>query len=132
MTFDQIRLAVESRMVEWDGVPVAYDNVPTPPSVQAAMDAKSPWVRLTINHGASNIAALGSDPETRRTGLIQCQVFTNVRIGSKPAADTADSLATHLQYQRLGRVETLAASVQRIGPSDGWFQYNLSIPFRAD
>lgn len=132
MGFEDIRLAVEQRLAAWNGVPVAYDNAPTPPSVQDAIDAKEPWVRLTIQHGASNIAALGSSPETRRTGLIQCQVFTAERIGSKPAADTADSLATHLQYQRLGRVETLAASVQRIGPSDGWFQYNLSIPFRAD
>lgn len=132
MTFEQIRLAVESRLAAWDGVPVAYDNVATQPSVQAAIDAKEPWVRLTINHGLSSIAALGSAPETRRTGLIQCQVFTAERIGSSTAATLADSLASHLQYQRLGRVETLAASVQRVGLSDGWFQYNLTLPFRAD
>lgn len=118
-------------MAQWTGTPIAWDGVPNSPALQAAIDAKQPWVRLTINHGNSLTAALGSAPEVRRTGLIQVQVFTPENQGSRPAAVLADSLAAHLQYYAVDRLETLAASVQRVGPSDGWFQYGVALPFRA-
>lgn len=132
MTFEQIRLAIESRLTTWPDAPVAFDNVATQPSVQAAMDAKEPWVRLTINHGASLTAGIGSAPCVRRTGLIQCQAFTAERIGSSQAAQLADSLAQHLEYWQDGHLSTQAASVRRGGPSDGWFMLVVSVPFRAD
>lgn len=131
MTFESIRAAVESRLADWADAPVAFDNVPTQPSVQAAIDARDPWVRLTINHGASSTACLGDAPEVRRTGLVQCQVFTDEGVGTKAAAGLADSLADHLQYYRTGALETLAASVQRVGSESGWFQYNVTLPFRS-
>lgn len=132
MGFEDIRLAIESRLATWPDAPVAFDNVPTQPSVQAAIDAKAPWVRLTINHGDSLTAGIGSSPCVRRTGLLQCQVFTAERIGSSQAAQIADSLAQHLEYWQNGPLETQAASVQRVGASDGWFMYVVSCPFRAD
>tara|TARA_B100000700_G_scaffold189815_1_gene209176 strand:- start:43103 stop:43501 length:399 start_codon:yes stop_codon:yes gene_type:complete len=131
MTFDEIRIATESRLASWDGVPVAYDGVPNGPIVQAAIDAGEAWVRLTIQHGDSRTAGLGSTPEVRRPGLIQCQVFTPDNQGSAEAYQIADSLAAQLQYYRSGALETLAASVQRVGPSNGWYQINVSTPFRA-
>lgn len=132
MGFEDIRLAVESRLASWPDAPVAFDNVQTQPSVQAAIGAKAPWVRLTINHGDSLTAGIGSSPCVRRTGLVQCQVFTAERIGSSQAAQLADSLAAHLEYWQQGSLETQAASVQRVGPQDGWFMYLASVPFRAD
>ncbi len=132
MGFEDIRLAIESHLAAWPDAPVAYDNVATQPSVQAAIDAKEPWVRLTIQHGDSLTAAIGDGPKVRRTGLVQCQVFTAERIGSATAAQLADSLAQHIEYHQDGALETQAASVQRAGPSDGWFLYVVSAPFRAD
>ncbi|MBY6111218.1 DUF4128 domain-containing protein [Halomonas sp. DP1Y21-3] len=130
MTFDEIRIAIESRMVAWDGVPVAYDGAPNGPSVDAAIANQEPWVRLTIQHGDSFIAGLGSEPCVRRPGLIMCQVFTKDNQGSRQAYQIADSLAAHLQFWRTGHLETLASSVQRVGPSDGWYQALLRTPFR--
>ncbi len=131
MTFDEIRIAIESRMVAWDGVPVAYDGAPNGPSVDAAIANQEPWVRLTIQHGDSFVAGLGSEPCVRRPGLIMCQVFTKDNQGSRQAYQIADSLAAHLQFWRTGHLETLASSVQRTGPSDGWYQLNVSTPFRV-
>lgn len=129
--FEGIRQIIESRMATWSDAPIAWDGTPASPAVIAAQEAKEPWVRLTINHGQSSTSALGSSPEVRRTGLIQLQVFTAENRGSRPATLLADSLAEHLQYYTAAELETLAASAQRIGPSGGWFQYNVTLPFRA-
>lgn len=131
MGFESIRQVIESRMAAWTDAPIAYDGVPNSPALQTAIDTKEPWVRLTIQHGDSQTAALGAAPEVRRTGLIQVQVFVAENQGSRPAAVLADSLASHLQYYTVDSLETLAASVQRVGPQDGWFMYILTAPFRA-
>lgn len=132
MGFEDIRLAIESRMHGWIEAPVAYDGVPASPDVVTAQRNKSPWVRVTINHGDSFTASIGHRPCVRRTGLIMCQIFTPERQGSRPAALLADSLAERLEYYQDSHFETQAASVQRIGPSDGYYQYNLVVPWRAD
>ena len=131
MTFEEIRLAVDFHMAGWNGPPVAYDGTRNSPAVNQAIATKSDWVTLTINHGASITAGIGSDPCVRRTGLIDIQVFTPEHKGSSPAAKLADKLAEHWEYWQKGHISTQAASVRRIGSSDGWYQYNVSIPFRA-
>jgi len=132
VTFEQIRIAIESRMAQWDSVPVAYDGVPNSPALTQAMAAKSSWVRLTIQHGASFTAGIGSDPCVRRSGLVMLQIFTPINSGSRPAAMLADSLAQHWEYWQQGNIETQAASVQRVGQDDDYYQYNVSLSFRAD
>jgi hypothetical protein len=100
--------------------------------VQAAQDAREPWVRLTIQHGDSLTAGVGSSPCVRRTGVIQCQVFVDKHISTQPAAQIADSLAEHLQYWRDGHLSTQAASVRRAGDTNGWYMYVVSVPFAAE
>lgn len=130
-TFESIQLAIESKMAAWDGVPVAYDGVPNSPALTQAMAAKSSWVRLTIQHGASFTAGIGSEPCVRRSGLVMMQIFTPINSGSRPAATIADSLAQHWEYWQEQGIETQAASVQRVGPQDDYYLYVVSLPFRA-
>lgn len=130
-TFESIRLAIETRLATWDGVPVEYDGAPQSQELIAAIEANQSWVRAVIQHGNSLVASISDQPETRRTGLIQLQVFTNDNQGSRPAALLADSLANHFEYWREAHLTTTTASVQRIGPSDGWYQYNVSVPFSS-
>lgn len=132
MDFETIRKLVETRLSNWTDAPVAYDNVAPGPSVQTAIDNKSPWIRLTINHGDSFTSAIGSEPCVRRTGLIQCQLFTDERVGTSTASTLADSLAGHLQYWYEGGLSTQAASLDRVGPSDGWYNYVVTVPFRGE
>jgi len=131
MGFEDIRLAVESRLASWPDAPVAFDNVPTQPSVQAAIDAKEPWVRLTLAPGDTMTVAIGDGPKARHTGLIMLQVFTDERIGSATAIGLADSLAQHIQYWQSGHLETQAASLSRVGSQNGWYQVNVTAPYRA-
>jgi len=130
-TFEGIRLAIERRLASWDGVPVEYDGAPQTPALKAAIEAKQSWVRCTIQHGNSSAPYKGSEPGIRRSGLLQFQAFTPDNKGSRPAALLADSLAEHFQFYRDAGLELLTASVQRVGASDGWYQYNCTIPFRA-
>lgn len=132
MTFEQIRILIENRLASWNDIPIAWDNVPNGPTLQAAIDAKEPWVRLTIQHGDSLTAGIGSAPCVRRTGLIMTQVFTAERIGSAKAYQIATSLAQRLEYWQQGHLSTQASSVRRVGPKDRWFQVNVTTPFRAD
>lgn len=131
MTFEEIRLAVESHMASWTDAPIAYDGAPIGPSVKDAQDSGTPWVRLTIQHGDSFTAGVGQGPCVRRTGVIFVQVFTNRDIGSRPAMLLADSLAQHLEYFTSGKLETQAATLTRVGPKDGYYQVNVSCGFRA-
>ena len=138
-SFESIRIAVETLMANWGDVPVLPDGAATPNTedpkddraVTDAIRAKSSWVRCTIQHGNSSAPYKGSEPGIRRTGLLQFQVFTPENKGSRPAALLADSLAEHFQFYRSGGLELLTASVQRVGPSEGWYQYNCTIPFRS-
>ena len=132
MGFEDIRLAVESRLASWPDAPVSFDNVQTQPSVQAAIDAKAPWVRLTIVPGDTLTAAIGDGPNARHTGLLVLQIFTAERVSSAKAMQLADSLAQHVQYWQDGKFETQAASLARVGQQNGWYQVNVSAPFRAD
>ncbi|MEG3078479.1 phage tail terminator-like protein [Halomonas sp. 5021] len=131
MTFEQIRIAVESKLASWDGVPVEYDGAPQSQELIAAIEAKQSWARATIQHGNSSAPYKGSEPGIRRTGLLTFQIFTDKDKGSRPAALLADSLAEHFQFYRSGGLELLTASVQRVGPDSGWYMYLVSVPFRA-
>lgn len=129
-TFEGIRLVIETRLSTWDGVPVEYDGAPKSQDLIAAIEAKQSWVRCTILHGESRTVAIGQAPCVRRTGVLSFQVFTAANNGSRPAALLADSLVPLFEYYQDGHFETQAMSVQRIGESDGWYQYNASTPFR--
>lgn len=131
MGFEEIRIVIEQHLANWPGVPAAYDGVRNSPAVDQAIAAKESWVRCTIQHGVSLVASISDRPETRRTGLIMLQVLTPENTGSRPAALLADSLANQFEYWQDGHLTTTTASVQRIGPSDGWYQYNVSVPFAA-
>lgn len=129
-TFESIRLAIETRLSTWDGVPVEYDGAPQSQELIAAIEAKESWVRCTIQHGASIPVGNASEPCVRRTGLVTFQVFTPKHRGSRPAALLADSLVPLFEFHQDGHFETQAMSVQRIGESNDWYQYNATTPFR--
>lgn len=131
MTFDAIRVSIETLLAGWGEYPVAFDGAPASPALKAAQEARQPFVRLTLVHGDSFTAGIAEQPCVRRVGLVMVQIFTADDQGSREAYQIADSLAELLQYHRDGDLETLAASVQRVGSQGGFFQLNLSVPFRA-
>lgn len=131
MTFNEIRIAIETLLVNWNQYPLAIDGLPVPPSVKQAQTDGATWVRLTINPGATIPAGKGSTPEVRRTGLISIQVFAAAGQGSKAAYDACDALTPLLQHKITGGLETLALTVSRTGEQDNYYQLNASVPYRA-
>lgn len=126
MTFEEIRTAIEERFAGWTGPSIQWDNMPP---IEKPYD--QPWVRLTIQHGASTAASVASAPEVRRTGIIDVQVFTPESHGTGEAHRLADQVVSLLQFYRSGHLETMASSVERVGKEEDWYNLLVSTPFRA-
>lgn len=135
----QVRSRLVSHATTWIDYPQAYDGIAASSDVRDAQEAKTPWVRCTIATGDSFIACLGARPESRHTGVVLLQVFTKapakVTATNPPegilASQIASSLSDHWEYRALGGVETLTPSLQTIGPLDGYYQINVSVPYRT-
>lgn len=128
MTFDDIRIALQTRMIAWLDAPLAFDGHPSPPAVKTAQADKTPWCRVTIRDGDSGFATTAS---TLRPGVLFVQVFTADGIGDALARQLASSLAAHLEGWTSGALRLEAATLTNIGPSDGWYQLNVSVPWRV-
>jgi hypothetical protein len=139
MTPHQVRNRLLSHATMWIDYPQAYDGVKASAAVRAAQDAKSPWVRCTIQTGDSFPACKGSRTEIRRTGVVFLQVFVqDPEVASSSelpsgilASIIASSLDLHWQYVLLDGVETMAPTHTRVGPLDGYYQINVSVPYRT-
>ena len=131
MSFKTAQNAITAHFASGWATTIAYDNVEyTPPNPPAA------WVRITVQPGLGESASLGATLE-RQYGDIFVQVFTPENTGTATAADTAQNAADRLRFKRIARtgdrdVRTFAASIKRIGNSDGWYQINVTIPFEYD
>ncbi len=128
MTFDQINDALLARMVAWTDAPLAFDGSPAPPAVETAQANKTPWCRVTVRDGDSGFATTAS---TLRPGVLFVQVFTDDGIGAKTARQLADSLTAHLEGYVSGALRLEAATVTTVGPGDGYYQVNVSVPWRV-
>ncbi|QHD50055.1 hypothetical protein [Vreelandella aquamarina] len=131
-TFEGIRLAIERRLASWDGAPVEYDGAQQSPALKAAIEAKQSWVRCTIQHGDSFAPYKGAS--TRRSPdrldpVPSLYAGTTRVLGLPPCSQT--HLPEHFQFYRDAGLELLTASVQRVGPENGWYMYLVSLPWRA-
>jgi len=125
VSFEALRESIETRFADnWSETPVSYVNVPfTPPAGN--------WVRLAILTGDGQAWGItGTAGHVRDRGIIAIQVFVATDTGTKPAMDLVDAAKAIFEYQRFDGILTRAASVSSIGPTDGWLQTNVTIPFR--
>lgn len=139
MTPHDVRSRLISHSTTWIDCPQAYDGITESAAVTAAQEAKTPWIRCTIRTGESFIACLAERPEDRHTGLVLLQVFTKqpveVTSSDLPAGVAASAIASslyeHWRHLSLDGVETLTPSQQIVGPLDGYYQINVSVPYRT-
>jgi len=109
----------------WALTPVAYANVPFSP------DMGTPWVRLAVINGESETAGItGSAPMVRDRGLVACQIFVDKNAGTDAALGYADAFLALFEHKRFDGILTYSGSVATTGVSDGWYQLNVTIPFR--
>ena len=129
MPFESMTRSIETRFAaNYSATPIAYANVPfEPPS-------NSPWVRLTVNYGDGLAGSLGwpNNVLRRDNGLIVIQVFVPVETGSQAAMALIDQIYPIYEHTLFDDIVPATASVSATGVSDGWQQFNVTIPFRRD
>lgn len=133
MTFEQIRAVVIGRMQQWAGIPAA--NVDYPNNAAPFDPAgKTIWARLADIPGLSSTPEVGNGPSVRRTGALVIQLFVPTYKGTLAITKAADTLVQHFEYYSApeGPLDFFAVSPNVIGDDgNGWYQVNVSIPYRA-
>ncbi|EPH3102018.1 phage tail terminator-like protein [Providencia sp. 2.29] len=130
MTLTEIRNAIISRMTAQTAI--AKEDVTCQNDKPFDAAGKSVWARLTIKHGLSSAQEIGSGPIVHRTGVAFIQIFVPLGTGTLLITQTADKLIELFENQTDGRLDYFSVSADEIGDEGhGWYQFNLSIPFRA-
>ena len=128
MSFASERQAIESRFsTQWGTTtPIKYDNIKYVPT------AGTSFVALEIHKGASIQASLGTSPLFRGIGIISVNIYTPTGSGTNTGRAYADTAAGIFRNVVFSGIVCKSASVTRLGEQEGWFIYNVSIPFYHD
>ncbi|UIW10340.1 hypothetical protein [Flyfo siphovirus Tbat2_3] len=129
MTLTEIRNAVISRMTAQTAIAkkdVTYPNDPT-----FDPTGKSIWARLANIPGMAGANEIGAGPVVHRTGTVIIQVFVPVGSRSLLITQTADKIRELFEFQDDGKLSYFSVSAYEAGESDGWYQWNVNIPYRA-
>lgn len=129
MTLTEIRHAVISRMAAQTAI--ASDAVDYPNGPVFDPGGRSIWARLTNISGQAGAIEIGAGPVVHRTGVLIIQLFVPVGSGTLLITQTADKLTELFEFQDYGRLSYFAVSTVPAGETDGWYQLNLQIPYRA-
>lgn len=134
MTFEQIRAIVTGRMTQWAGIPASAVDYPNNPQGAFDSSGKPIWARLADVPGLSSAPEIGIGPCVRRTGIIVIQLFVPTYKGTLAITKAADTLVQHFEYYSApeGPLDFFAASPSVVGDEgNGWYQVNISLPYRA-
>lgn len=129
MTLTEIRNAVITRMTAQTAIAasdVTYPNDPTFDPTDKAI-----WARLTSLPGQAGANEIGAGPVVHRTGLVIVQLFVPAGSRSLLITRTADNIRELFEYQDDGQLSYFAVSCYEAGETDGWYQWNVNIPYRA-
>lgn len=100
-------------------------------SIETTKPNGSAWVRLSIQNGDSRQVATVGD-KWRHPGVLIVQVFTPVGQGDKEALIIADAVVSVFQGVTVSGIRFRATSINAVGPSDGWYQVNVTTDFEYD
>ncbi|CBV41967.1 DUF4128 domain-containing protein [Halomonas elongata] len=125
MTYQALVAALIKHALAWGGPePMEIPNVP-------AQQHTDNWLRVNVVPGDTITAEVGGKPCPRMTGLVMIQIFTKLEEGWGAAYDIATRIGEHMAYQSIGDIDTLAYTPQDFGEMNGWYQVNVSIPYRC-
>ena len=134
MTFEQIRAIVMARIEQWTGIPAEDVDDPNNPDGPFEPEGRAIWARLAGVPGLSSTPEVGIGPCVRRTGIIVIQLFVPTYKGTLAITKAADTLVEHFEFYSdpTGPFDCYAASASTVGDDGhGWYQINVSIPYRA-
>lgn len=88
------------------------------------------WYRLTVQHGINLMVGMADTPCTRELGAVVVQIFYPNNQKTDMAMSMADSIGSHFQYYRTGKLEFLTASIINVPERENGYQLNVRIPYR--
>lgn len=88
------------------------------------------WYRLTVQHGINLMVGMANKPCTRELGAVVIQVFYPNNKQTASIKRLADSLGSHFQYYRDGKLELMTASIINVPERENGYQLNVRIPYR--
>ena len=114
-----------------DGSRKSYPNVPKQPTPTSGR-----WLRLhDINFVLHKVASIGSEPCTRRTGVIIIDAFERLDAGTKRIFELTDAVEQHFGLWTAPNFWTDPANTVNF-PNDGdknsYYQSRVYIPFTYD
>lgn len=131
MSFADTLKAVESRLqTNWTTTPIKFQNVPFNETATA-------YVALFLQDGEGLQISLGTVALRRWAGIIIVQVFVPETTGTSVArgyADTIGAIFDRVQFSsgNSGVISCRTPSIETIGLRDGWWQVNVTIPYRRN
>jgi len=122
MSYDAARKTIQALLDDnWDTTKKVMSMNELPPE-------SGNWVRLNISSAESFRAAV-KQKFYRHPGLVVVQVFVEKDKGNGLAVQYGDSIASIFRGATGGGILFRAATVREIGPTEGWYQVNVEIPF---
>lgn len=88
------------------------------------------WWRVTFIGGINQFACMAQRPCVREVGQVVVQFFVAENAGTAEIKRLADSLCQHLHGYDDVHLELLAPSIVNVTPSHGFYQINVSVPYR--
>ena len=125
------RKAIESRFsTNWTTTPIKYEDVPFP-------ETKAAYVEIVIRNGNRSQVTLGVDPTIRSISIIGVNIFVPKNTGTETPKTYADSIATIFDRVQFTTddgdlISCQTASAEAVGQSDGWCQFNVTVPYTRD
>lgn len=96
----------------------------------------SPWVRFTMSHTGGSQDSLGgiNNRKFLRSGNLIAQVFTPQDGGLSTSDVLTEAALAALEGLTftLSNIRTYGATINEIGPDNGWYQVNVDVPFEYD
>jgi hypothetical protein len=129
MTLTEIRNAVIARMTAQTAI--AAGDVRYPNDKTYDPKGKAIWARLTNIPGLAGANEIGNGPVVHRTGIVIIQIFVPSNSGTLLITQTADKLRELFEFQGDGKLSYFSVSSTEVGDSNGWYQQNITIPYRA-
>lgn len=128
MGFDAARQAIEEYIeAQWADPPTlvweASGIQPTP---------GTPWARITIRETDGDQITLGPQPVMRWRGRVYCDIFVPYRGGVGPAKVLGDDFRAVLERAEFGDIRCAGCTPQELGETDGWYRYQVSVPYYRD
>ena len=129
--FSDARQIIENYFrANWTRTLAVYDNDDTKGKPNES------WIRLTIiqnAHFSEYDGYFSFSPTTiRYRGHIAIQLFVPLNVGHGVMNRLADEISQLLVNRGINGIQLKAPSIQRIGPSEGWFQVNIITPYYWD